>query len=109
MGNESKRDGCILGSDGGAGLFNPDIDQNLRWKEDLKPIFSLVNMNSKNPDIFRWALGWEVKASKHLSFETYYVHQFEGSFNSLSVNAVGLALKVYFIKGDFLGTKSKKP
>ncbi|HEY6502735.1 MAG TPA: DUF2490 domain-containing protein [Chitinophagaceae bacterium] len=66
-----------------------------------------VNINSENPDIFRWALGWEVRASKHLSFETYFVHQFEGSFNSLSVNAVGLAAKIYFHKGDHLFGKKK--
>ena len=67
-----------------------------------------VNMNTENPDVFRLALGWEVKASKHLSFETYYVHQFDNGKNVKALDAMGLALKIYLKHKEMKKMFSKK-
>ena len=66
-----------------------------------------LNFDSDANNRLRLALGWEVKASKHLNLETYFVHQFEGDVDILSVNAIGIAIKLFFHKGDRLFSKKK--
>ena len=66
-----------------------------------------VNFDSDITNRFRFAMGWEVRVAKRLSFETYFVHQFENKLSVLSVNAIGLAMKLFFQKGDLLFGKKK--
>ncbi|MGZ8538486.1 MAG: DUF2490 domain-containing protein [Flavisolibacter sp.] len=61
-----------------------------------------VNINSDAHNRTRFALGSELKVSKHANFEVYFVHQFDNGLGVPTVDAIGLALKLFFHKGDKL-------
>lgn len=59
-----------------------------------------VNINSDAHNRTRFALGSEIKVSKHANFEVYFVHQFDNGLGVPTVDAIGLTLKLFFHKGD---------
>ena len=99
------------------GEFLPRYRAKLELERDLKTDFLtfngyfyaeyFFNFKSNTSNRLRLALGTEVRVSKHINFEVYFVHQFDGGLDILSVNAVGLVLKIYWKKGDRLFSKNK--
>jgi hypothetical protein len=57
---------------------------------------------------FRISAGIQTKVTKHLEFETYYVHQFANGKNVNALNAMGFTLKFYFKHEEVKKKFSKK-
>lgn len=54
-----------------------------------------ANFGSSELDRFRFQLAFEVKVTKHLSYETYWNHQFGNQPSVQEVDAFGMVLKFY--------------
>ena len=60
--------------------------------------FIALNDNSSNK--FTYTFGSEFRVTKHINFEVYFTHQFQNGIKAPSVDALGLALKLYMQEGD---------
>jgi hypothetical protein len=99
------------------GDFQPRYRPRITVERDLKTDFLTFNayfyaeyfLNFKNngSNRLRLALGTELRVAKHINFEVYFVHQFDNGLDIVTVNAVGLALKIYWQQGDHLFSKNK--
>jgi len=56
--------------------------------------FFYLNDNTQNR--FRLCFGTQIKVLRYLSFETYYLHQFQNKQYVEPLNAIGLQFNVYF-------------
>jgi hypothetical protein len=99
------------------GEFLPRYRARLTLERDFKTDFLtfngyvyaeyFLNFKSNTSNRLRLAVGSELRVSKHINFEVYFVHQFDGGLDILTVNAVGLVLKIYWKHGDRLFSKNK--
>ena len=94
------------------GDFRPRYRAKLQLERDISTVYLsfnlycyaeyFANINSDAQNRTRFALGSELKVSKHINFEVYFVHQFDNGLGVPTVDAIGLALKFFFHKGDKL-------
>ncbi|MND50192.1 DUF2490 domain-containing protein [Solitalea canadensis] len=88
------------------GEFLPRYRPRLTIERDCKTHYLTFNaylygeyfLNFGKPNINRWRLcgGAEIRVSRNLNFEWYYLYQFKNSPDVGKVNAIGLVLKAYF-------------
>src|SRR5688572_25018365 len=101
------------------GDFRPRYRAKLQLERDLSTAFLnvnvytyaeyFVNINSESHNRTRFAFGGELKVTKHMNFDVYYVHQFDNGLGIPTVDAIGLTLKLFWHKGEpFFGKSSAK-
>jgi hypothetical protein len=59
-----------------------------------------IPLNSNSNSQFLYTFGSEFKVTEHINFEIYFTHQYKNGISAPSVDALGLALKIYKQKGD---------
>ena len=101
------------------GDFRPRYRAKLQLERDLSTAFLsvnvytyaeyFVNINSESHNRTRFAFGGELKVTKHMNFDVYYVHQFDNGLGVPTVDAIGLTLKLFWHKGEpFFAKRSGK-
>jgi len=88
------------------GNFEPRFRPRLTFEKDMRTEFLYftpniygeyyVYFNGGGLNRFRISAGIQIKVTKHIEFETYYVHQFNNGKNVKSLDAMGLSLKFYY-------------
>ncbi|WPR77866.1 DUF2490 domain-containing protein [Algoriphagus sp. NG3] len=66
-----------------------------------------LDFQGRNLNRTRVALGANLKVSRTIDFETYYLHQFTNGINVPTVKAVGTRLKFYFSRKEKNNTNTK--
>jgi hypothetical protein len=111
--NKNRFDWRIKDSD-----FEPRYRPRLTLEKDLHTAYMYFTPNiygeyyvyfgQKGFDRFRISAGIQTKVTKHIEFETYYVHEFDNGQRVNALNAMGLSLKFY-LKHQEIFPKKKKP
>ena len=104
------------------GDFEPRYRPRLTLEKDLQTAYMYFTPNiygeyyvyigEKGFNRFRLSTGIQVKVTKHIEFETYYVHEFDNGQRVNALNAMGFVLKFYLkhkeVKESFSKNKKKQ-
>ena len=100
------------------GDFEPRFRPRLTFEKDLRTAYLYFTPNiygeyyyyfgAKGFNRFRISAGIQTKMTKHIEFETYYVHEFDNGERVNALNALGLRLKFYFKHKEVRERFSKK-
>ena len=88
------------------GLFQPVYRPRIKVTKNLKTEYLTFNgyvwseyffyLNENEQNRFRICVGIQIKVTKFMDFETYYLHQFNNSPFVTTLNAVGIQFEFYF-------------
>ena len=100
------------------GDFEPRFRPRLTFEKDLRTAYMYFTPNiyveyyyyfgAKGFNRFRLSAGIQTKVTKHLEFETYYVHEFDNGQRVNALDAMGLRLKFYYRHKEVMAKFSKK-
>jgi hypothetical protein len=104
------------------GVFQPIYRPRTKFVRNLKTEYLTFNayfwaeyffyLNDNTQDRLRICFGTEIKVLKFLSFETYYMHQFQNKQYVTPLNAIGLQFNLYFKSKQYerlLVSEQKQP
>jgi hypothetical protein len=88
------------------GDFEPRYRPRLTFEKDLHTAYLYFTpniygeyyayLNQKGLNRFRFSAGVQTKFTKHIEFETYYVHEFANGKGVKNLDAMGFVLKFYY-------------
>jgi len=100
------------------GDYEPRYRPRLTLEKDLRTAYMYFTPNvyveyyhyfgAKGFDRFRLSAGIQTKFTKHIEFETYYVHEFDNGQRINALDAMGLRLKFYYRHKEVMAKFSKK-
>jgi Protein of unknown function (DUF2490) len=101
------------------GEFQPIYRPRAKFIRNLKTEYLTFNaylygeyffyLNDNTQDRFRLCFGIDIKVLKYLSFETYYMHQFENKQYVEPLNAIGLQFNLYFKSKQYARYLASEP